>query len=315
MALNIALYPELNSGYIERIGFQPSDYEFYYSDKNIKRKMAIDESYPGSPDHYIKDERWNPDDNEIIIHRELSLKFVDMLFGKNGITCKNSVLGIGVRWMSSQSYQRGVIEIGEIRLGDNNCEFVLEHSFDKGMLRGCVSFTTILYIKETGTPAFDEGHLANRYGCVLGVLDEKYNLFLDGNGSIFPLYYVDEPGRPLWYVKCDWEDPKYDRFSETIEVNINTANPDFKYLDPNRKNYNKQFLFEIISSSMMIIITKLKESPYWGDIDDLDKLQEGSVLQAVRYYRDTLGWDFNTPEGLSLSIRKYFDARVKENEN
>lgn len=84
-------------------------------------------------------------------------------------------------------------------------EKVAEKEFEVAQLRGEVVFSTILYIADAGTPDSDELHLANTKGYVLGKL-EDYTIKLDGNGSIFPVFEVSEPGQPLWYVRCDWID-------------------------------------------------------------------------------------------------------------
>ena len=98
------------------------------------------------------------------------------------------------------SKQRGVIPIGEIENSQRDLEFELNYEFSEAQLRGSVEFSTIIYLKEAGTPLWGEEHLANQYGCILGELDNKFVIRLDGNGSVFPMYEIHEPGQPLWYV-------------------------------------------------------------------------------------------------------------------
>jgi hypothetical protein len=88
------------------------------------------------------------------------------LFGPNGIACNNAKLGIALMWTSPDSKQRGVIPIGEIENSQRDLEFELNYEFSEAQLRGSVEFSTIIYLKEAGTPLWGEEHLANQYGCI-----------------------------------------------------------------------------------------------------------------------------------------------------
>ena len=153
--------------------------------------------------------------------------------------------------------------------------------------------------------------MANQYGCILGELDSKFVIRLDGVGSVFPVYEIHEPGQPLWYVKCDWDDPTYDLFSDCVAININTAHKNYKYLDKTKRTFDEQLLKEIMASALGVIITKLKEQENYWDVTTIgEDLQSGSVSEAINYFINTLEWDVSGPESLSLSIRKFFDQRM-----
>ncbi len=186
----------------------------------------------------------------------------------------------------------------------------MNYEFSEAQLRGNVEFTTIIYLKSAGTPLYNEEHLANEYGCILGELD-KFIIKLDGSGSVFPMYEVNEPSQPLWYVKCDWDDPTYEQFSECVSIYFNTAHKNYKYLDKKKRTFDEQLLKEIMASALVIVITKLKEQEnYWDVTTTGDELQNGSVSAAVNHFINTLEWDVSTPESMSLSIRKFFDQRM-----
>ena len=107
------------------------------------------------------------------------------------------------------------------------------------------------------------------------------------------MYEIHEPGQPLWYVKCDWIDPTYDLFSDSVSI------------------FDEQLLKEIMASALGVIITKLKEQEdYWDVTTSGEDLQSGSVSEAIHYFIDTLEWDVSGPEAMSLSIRKFFDQRI-----
>lgn len=312
MAAKISLFPVLSDEMLEKVRFQASPYTFYYVRDDEEYSLSAEETDSGTMVYKIVDEEgiWSPDDYNIGFQRTYSLRTYQCLFGENGIACNNAVLGLAIMWASSDSKQRDVIQVGEIKNVSDDLTFKVNYEFLKAQLRGTVEFTTIIYIKQTGTPGWGEEHLANYYGCILGEID-KYTIKLDGTGSFFPVYEVHEPGQPLWYVKCDWNDPAYDQFAECVSVYINTGNKNYKYLDKTKKTFNNQLLKEIMATALTIVIARLKEKQSdWEAMINGDDLQPGSVSEAVYYFKTTLEWNLSTIESASLSIRKFFDQRM-----
>lgn len=312
MASNIFLFPTINDELLGKIRFQTSLYEFYYVRDDQEYSLRA-ESVDGSViiNKIVDDEGiWAPDDYNLCVKRRYSLRTYQCLFGENGIACKNAVLGLALMWTSADSKQRGVIPIGDIENSQRDIDMNLNYEFSEAQLRGEVEFTTVIYLKSVGTPLWNEEHLANEYGCLLGELD-KFVIKLDGNGSVFPMYEVNEPSQPLWYIKCDWDDPTYEQFSECISIYINKAHKNYKYLDKTKRTFDEQLLKEIMASALIVIITKLKEqNNYWDATTTGDDLQRGSVSEAIYYFINTLEWDVSTPDAMSLSIRKFFDQRM-----
>lgn len=312
MAASISLFPTLNDELFGKIRYQVSQYEFYYIQEEQENFLRTEEIENGSMINKLMDDEgiWSPDEYNLCIRRRYSLRTYQCLFGENGIACSNAILGLALMWTSSDSKQRGVVPIGDISNSLKDLELILDYEFIQAQLRGLVEFTTIVYIKNVGTPSWEEEHLANEYGCILGELD-KFIIKLDGTGSVFPMYEVNEIGQPLWYVKCDWDDPTYEQFSECISININTAHKNYKYLDKKKRTFNEQLLKEIIASALVLIITKLKgQEDYWDATISGNNLETGSVSEAIYYFVNTLEWDVSTPETISLSIRKFFDQRM-----
>lgn len=312
MAANVSLFPVITDDLLGKIRFQTSPFELYYIRDDQEFVLRAEEIESSTTVHKVVDEEgiWSPDDYNLCLRRRYSLRTYQCLFGENGIVCKTAVLGLAVMWTSSDSKQRGVIHIGDIENTPRDLELKLNQEFPEAQLRGTVEFTTILYLKKAGDPLWDEGHLANEYGCLLGELD-KFVIKLDGTGSVFPIYEINEPGQPLWYVKCNWDDPTYEQFSDCVYININTAHKNYKYLDKTKRTFDEQLLKEIMASALILIITKLKEQEnYWVATTTGNDLQSGSVSEAIYYFIDTLEWDVSSPEAMSLSIRKFFDQRM-----
>lgn len=312
MAANISLFPVINDDLLGKIRFQASPYELYYIREDQEYPLRAEEVESSVTVHKVIDEEgiWSPDDYSLCVKRRYSFRTYQCLFGENGIACRNATLGLALMWTSADSKQRGVIPFGEITNSLKDLELTLNYEFALAQLRGFIEFTTVIYIKNAGTPLWDEGHLANEYGCLLGELD-KFIIKLDGTGSVFPMYEVNEPGQPLWYIKCDWDDPTYEQFAECVSININTAHKNYKYLDKTKRTYDEQLLKEVMASALNLVITKLKEQDnYWDATTIGEDLQSGSVSEAVYYFINSLEWDTSTPEALSLSIRKFFDQRM-----
>lgn len=312
MKNDILLYPSLNDDLISKIRFQTSKYNFYYTDKNDDEFDLVSEQLEASSKVYcIKDENgiWTQNDYNLCFRRKYCLRTFQYLFGENGVACTNAKLGIGIQWFSQNSRQRGMIPITIFSKEDDILEVEIDHKFGKAQLRGEIDFFTILYIAESGIPNELEGHLVNQEGYVLGQLD-SFTIKLDGTSSTFPVFEVSEPGQPLWYVKCNWSDPTIDSFEDTVSINLNTSHKNYKYIEREQKTFDIQLLSEIMASAISIIIEKLRVDGALEEIVNNDDLEQGSVGQAVFYFKETLGWDFETPESVSLSVRKFFDQRM-----
>jgi len=288
------------------------DYSFSYTRDSSEYSLEPEEIGAGSLNHKLVDSKggWNPDRDNLRVRRKLVIQNAACLFGGSGIACRSAEIGIAVKWTSADSKQRGAIPAGSLSMADASSEITLEHQFDPAQLRGMVEFTTFMYIKKPGQPLPGEMFLANRCGMLLGEID-RYQIQLDGSGSVFPVNVVDEPDQPLWYVRCNWTDPKYDLFSETVSINLNKAHRSYKYIDRNSKTFNQQLFSEIISSALCVIISKLKsrESEWNSTVSGTD-MDDGSVSQAVNYFIQTLEWDVSSPEITAISVRKFMDGKV-----
>ena len=293
MASVISSFPCIDEDIAERIYCCENEYSFCYDNGNSRCELISEKISDDSEVYAVNDPKgvWNPDDYNIRLQKHFEFRDVNILFGENGIACSDAVIGIGIVWTSTDSKQRGVIEAGEIYNNCNEISFDAEYMFERAQIRGDIILTTILYIKKSGKPSVDEQHLANECGCILGELD-FYSLKLDGKGSMFPIYEFNDKNKPLWTLSCDWEDPKYDSFSESISININKAHKNFKKLDKSKPIvYDDQLMKEIISSALTIVIMKLQNESCWNDIVlGNAEFDEGSVAQAVSYFITTLGW-------------------------
>ena len=316
MSADISAYPVLDDRLVSCLRYDVlQDYKFYYVRGDEERSLEPEILGDGSLDHKLSDVygEWDPDRDNLGVRRSYSFQNYGCLFGENGIACTDAVIGVAVIWTSADSKQRGSIKVGNIRIteGENQqpVRMKLEHEFGTASLRGMVEFDTVLYIAEAGDPKENEAYLANKSGMVLGTLD-RFQIQLDGNGSMFPIYEVNEPGQPLWYVRCTWDDPAYDLFSESVTVCINKAHRNYKYLDRTKKLYDPQLMIEIMADALNIIVTKLRMDPEgWDNTQKGTDIQPGSVSEAGNYFITALEWDVTSPETTAITIRKFFDKK------
>ena len=65
-----------------------------------------------------------------------------------------------------------------------------------------------------------------------------------------------------------------------------------------------------MAGAITLIIERLRREGYIDDIINNNGLEQGSVSQAIYYFVNTLGWDIETADTVSLSARKFFDQRM-----
>ncbi len=312
MTDRVSVFPILNKQCLDKIRLTNlRDYHFAYEKDEETFPLETEETGGGSGIYKIvTDGVWDPDHYNLHIERTIELQNTGFLFGRGGIVCANAELGAAVLWTSADSRQRGALTMGTFDRNSVRTTLKLDHEFGIAQLRGRVDFSLVFYVCRAGTPNAQERYLANTYGFVLGELDH-YIIRLDGNGSVFPIFEVSEPGQPLWHITCDWEDPSADRFSESVALYLNKDHPGYRYLDRHNRAFDRNLINEIVASALEIVITRLKsDQAYWKDVVDGNNIQKGSVSEAVNYFIATLGWDVTSPESLAVSIHKFFDRKA-----
>jgi len=287
--------------------FKLSDPAFSYHRNGNDYELTIEQE---SRDVYsLKDSNkyWTIENYGFCYSQSIQVSEPEKMFGSEGYACKNATIGIGLIWNSKTSNLRGSSHIGSFRLGSKSEIFEVNEIFERASLRGEVIIRIVLYIEKSGKPTKEEMMLANNAGMIIGELS-NITLLLDGNGSMFPIYNVEIKGDTLWNVHITYEDPSIDLFEECVCINLNTKNPGFKYIDRDSDDFNNQMLIEVLSSALSLIIENLRA--FDNNFSFLQNAQEGSIAQAVQFFKDKLSWDLSTPENLSHSIRKYLEAKL-----
>lgn len=310
MSSDLSLFPVLTSELVEKIGFSSYEPVFSYHDECGNESVLKSELIDASG-CYKLDGSWSFDEYDLMVKKRVQIGNVNHFFGKNGVACQDAELGIAMEWMSPSSRQRGTsIAMDSIKYSyssSNSVDLEINLNFKKAFLRGQVAFRIILFLRKSGHPSLHEMYLANQEGFSLGVLEE-FELILDGSGSEFPIFVVNEPNNPLWRVKCEWDDPSVDQFNDCVSIYLNEANPSYKYLDEKSKSYDAHLMVEVVAHAMTVIVAKLKDNPdHWQTVENIGVSQTGSVSRAINYILSLDDIDKTNMEAMSFSIRKFLE--------
>ncbi len=317
MASVFNMYPMLTSELIKESGFSTKPFEFSYIDDNEDFPINI-EDFSGTQESFsarLQDPRcvWYPSTNNLIVRKSCEIKNPTLLFGKNGIAPKDAVLGVAIIWISSKSDQRGAIPCGSVSAQSNNFEFSIEHQFEKNCVKGSLLFQLVVYLKKSGKPTNDELHLNNTSGVMYGII-EQCEIFIDGNGSVFPISTVNMPGEPLWWVYYDESvDPMVDLFDdENVGIRLNRAHPLFDLLKIDASLKDSPFFIEVLSSALLVMINSVRDGlgPDWEGVIESQDFVHGSIAEAIYYFIHKLQWDISSQANLSKSIHLYFEKTL-----
>ena len=313
------MYPILSKEMISKAGITLPTVTCYYIENDLKSSLNID-IQEESTEHYsanVNDPKcqWDVGLHGIGLQKEITITDVSGWFGSNGIASHDAIIGLALRWISVKSDQRGIVPFAAIRQETTEKSFFARKEFDKNFLKGSLILQTVVYLLDSGNPFEEERFLCTQTGTVLGVLDQC-ELFLEGNGSLFPIAAINDPNKPLWLVYYDeTADPIEDSFdSDHVEIRLNKAHPNYDQLKIESSLKESALFLEVISSALMIIIYSAKES-LAGDWDNVilgqSEFKHGSIAEAIHYFVVKLGWDISSTSKLAQSIRNFFDSNLK----
>lgn len=314
MAEQVLSYPVLTDSKYSSVGYVCEVPEFSYTENYEEYPLQIDvisdsiQSYRGK----LRDPRcaWYPDTHNLKMMKKCRLASAYTLFGAGGIASRNAIIGLALNWISTKSDERGIIPFGELKRTDSSKEFIVEAVFDRGKLRGSLLVQTVLYLKDPGKPDPDEMYFAQQSGTILGTIDQS-EIYIDGNGSVFPISTVNEPGKPLWWVWYnEFADPMSDSFDyENVDIRINQAHPSYEALQIDNSLTESPLFLEVISAALVVIVESTRENlgQDWDRMLSGEGYETGSIAEAINYFYTRLGWDFGNASKLAISIKEFFE--------
>ncbi len=318
MPKSINLYPVLTKLRSKDIFTVPVP-TLKYTRNGIVYSLKLNE--PDSPISSISDDNayWNADDYDLYFIWEPTYQNAGWLYDsynwEYACACHNAVIGIALSWCSADSKRRSTIPIAIL---ENDTKIIhpvkCKQHFEAGELRGTVGFSLILYLKEAGTPDEGEEHFANVPGTLLGEI-KTCSICLDGHGSFFTIYEVNKPGMPLWDVEYDIDEPSSDQFTECVAIKLNRAHKKFPLINRDSGVFCQQLMTEIMANSIATVIEMVRAHERDDNFDCLTDFDEGSVAQALSYFKNKLLWDFTSPITVSHSAREFIEKNIKDYEN
>jgi len=256
---------------------------------------------------------FNPENDPLRIEMDISINEPSNLYypSEDAVATKGSRLGIALFWESRDSGRRGIGPCHYFDDGDQVRNVSLGIDFGVGELREEFDFAPKLFLE---SPGVIESGFTNIKGAILGNIDKKQSVVLDGNGSKYPIHEASEgPDAPLWRVQMDWDDPLADSFFRHFKIILNTDHHDYNSL---KRIENPQqgegvvpvALKEILASTLFGMMVKLKDST-----DDWSAIMEGksepkSVGQLAWVYKEHESWNLASPSELLQDIRKTVES-------
>ena len=318
MAEYFTMYPTMSDDMKAHLGFEADAWEFSYNDgEEFPVSTENKKEYPGGYAAQLKDLRgvWSAESYNLNIACEIRYSDCTVLFGPEGIAPADAELGLALTWISTGSDCRGVVCMGTFDRDKKSGKISFSHNFIENKLKVSIVLDIIVYLKKSGNAVSGEHHLAKREGTVLGTL-RHCEIFIDGNGSFFPIAEVNEPDKPLWWVQYnETADPFEDKFTEdNVAIYLNAAHPNYKSMKIGATLRESSLFLEVISSALFVIVESVKESAgkLWEQIIKGESYETGSIAQAINYFVNKLEWDVSSPVKLAASIRQFFDRNLQE---
>ncbi len=307
MASSINFYPTLDKPLLGL--FEPKvDFLFYY-DADNGTQTVLEIKKEGKNITFKDTKEWDPYNKSLMIVANIEYEHACYLFGENGIAPNGAVLGVALEIYSNSGKFRQVYFDNDIKITNTNEHIKLFPLFvriPKNTINRDLTINVLVYLKEKSTSVLEEeSFLNNDEGVILGSLS-SFTVYLSGFGSLFPIYTKAIDDKKLWLLEIDYDDPTEDKLSDSVKLILNTNSKDYPCIDQNDKeHFCPKLMYEIVASVMVILITDLKERNFLENLDG--KYADGSIMQFIKYYKETLGLDIRDPNDVSSTLRDYFE--------
>ena len=236
-------------------------------------------------------------------------------YGNTKVCFTDAVLGVGLEWKPKGSKIKRCVKLGELN-HDMDCFDSNEILFEIKHPDSDIEFFWFLYIVKPGTKTSEsQERLANTAGLILA-REHLWTIVSSGNGSIFPIELCSKPNTPLWSIRCDFDDWSEEEFSlDNLSITLNKAHELYKKIDQDNEEYDPLVFKEVIGSAFYALISQIisitKDYSCFDDIYKEGYGEQGSILLAMKYFKDTLNFAIDgKPSKLINSIKEYLDKEA-----
>lgn len=306
MIESIPLYPTIDDGTIEAV--KPRfTYSFSYLDDDgmeMNIPISVDRNKDISMDSKSPFMR---DYDDLHISLDANIECPKGFFGTGGVAPTGSQLGLAIECFSQKSRFK-TTKIAEASIDGRNIPFHQTFSIviPKRSVDSTLEINVLVFMRNKSENVPDEeAFLNNQEGVILGFLDSK-TVFMSGSGSLFPILNQPLSTNELWDLQMSYEDPATDQLVDSVKLILNSTNKNYACVNPSCKEYCEPLIYEIVADAMTLLIVDLKDKGYLEDLDQ--ECEDGSILQEVKYLKNTVGIDVSDVKKLSSSLRSYLEG-------
>lgn len=293
--MGFRFYPTIENkkGLLKSINVIPTDeFKFLRYDGQSLHELAVGSGR-------IVDVFWDQQKDSLVVRRDIKINDPQILYGKDGIACSDSELGLAIQWTNASTSMAGCIlpKDGSEVKSSTGWSAYFEHFFNPGELNGIIEFKIIIYLKKKSLNVpFEEKMLNNKEGVVLGEL-EIYRLQISDETIPFPIIVDSFESDALWWVDFyTWEDPGDDglfgpsSFLITINSNISSGCPNVS----GNSIKNIDMLFEITASVYAMLFKKLNMQQFNEMVMKKGKPGTISAELSRMYYLSDNRFNYNS---------------------
>lgn len=312
MITNTRLYKTISQNEFSKLDFKIKKEYVYITDSDIKeiKEQSFDNVSSKKIFQLVdEDYEWNPREQNLYLSVNISMDNIKSLFGECGSTFEDSILGLGLVWKPEKSRIKRCKKLCELSINCNKTNVTI-NNIELQNISSNVDFYLVIYIVKAGSKN-GSTFFANETGMIL-YQELLWTIIVEGNGSIFPIFEVEKDNSPIWSYYCDTADIAEDSFDmEHIRIEINKKHPSYNMLHPKSPTYSQSYENEILSNAIAMIILDIRSKQSDGIIDLNEECDQGTILNALKYFSDKLGFKINDNySSLIESIKVFFD---KEN--
>lgn len=303
----ISLYKQLTDELLEKVGIFPIETIFSYDKDGKDQIIPLDDEYENIFTVNKYDSEWNPADNELRIEQSFRIKNPSFLYGYEGLTVGENLIGLAVHIHSRKSNFQKTIKISTIKNVSYPLKITFYGDFEAGSLRGDVELDYFLYLDKIEKTIPTQ---ATEIGMVLSSYISSTNIIVDGDGSVFPMSEFHDPKGPLWKLEQNWADPLYDSFDiSNINLKLNVAHPLFKNIKDGKTKMSQLMMIDIMVQAMALIIQQVNINREISE-EELNDATPDSILSAVSYWISSFNVDTTSNTTIANSLRDHWHREI-----
>ena len=253
--------------------------------------------------------QWSASMHNLNLKLDLEIDKPWKFFDESGVTSKSNKIGIAALVYSRSSNMQETLRISSFGYQKEKFKCTLDKDFEVGSIRGQVNIEIFFYLDEVNETL---PYQADKVGMILsnGSIYE-IELYIDGDGSEFPITEIEESGGPLWLLDMKWVDASEDVFDiNNITLKFNKKHRLYESVveKPSNRILNNGYQNEIVVQAMIAVISQviLVEKK-----DISEESVQNSILKIVTYWIETFDIDTTSISTISNTLRTAIDKKVR----